>query len=155
PFQFEQAMLNRAAPERAARLAQLMAVRPGSERLDPALLTGVAPWRVKQWLEGCARRLPDGRAGCVMVRGPFLPSQPEKGQGIVLYLDRTGAVQADFLVLTDKENATLRVLHDLRREAWPVLDHAALSAALAGDFTIRPTGANALFLGGAVLAPGY
>lgn len=155
PFQFEQAILNRAAPERAARLARLMAVRPGSDRLDPDLIVDMSPWRMKQWLEGCTRKLPDGRAACVMVRGPFLPSQPEEGQGIVLYLDAAGAVQADFVVLTNTENATLRVLHDLRREAWPVLDAAALTAALSGDFTIRPTGANALFLNGAVLAPGY
>lgn len=155
PFQFEQAILNRAAPERAARLARLLAVRPGNDRLDPDLVVDVSPWRMKQWLDGCTRKLPDGQAACVMVRGAFLPSQPEEGQGIVLYLDATGAVQADFVILSDAENATLRVLHDLRREAWPVLDPDALTAALSGDFTIRPTGGNALFLNGAVLAPGY
>lgn len=155
PFQFEQAILNRAAPERAARLARLMAVRPGTGQLDPARLVEIAPSRIKQWLDGCMRRLPDGQAGCVMVRGPFLPSQPEDGQGIVLYLDARGTVQADFVVLTEGENATLRVLHDLRREAWPVLEPAALSSVLSGDFAIRPTGANALFLDGSVLAPGY
>ncbi|MBI6630006.1 DUF4153 domain-containing protein [Pontibaca salina] len=155
PFQFEQAILNRAAPESAAKLARLLAVRPGKDRLDPDLLLDLSPWRMAQWLEGCARKLPDGQAACVMVRGAFLPSQPEDGQGIVLYLDAAGAVQADFVVLSEAETATFRVLHDLHREAWPILDHSALTAALSGDFTIRPTGGNALFLDGAVLAPGY
>lgn len=151
PFQFEQAVQARSAPDRARALLEVMAVRPQGSRMSPGLLAAAPAYRLDQWLTGCRRRLPDGRAGCVLVQGAFSPSAPAGAQGIVLYLDGDGTARADHVVLHMPGETAVRDVFDPVANSWPILPGEAVAQALDGEFQIRPSGSNALFIGGAVL----
>lgn len=154
PFQFEQAARRRAAPDQARALLALMPVRPENVQVPPLLLAAAPPYRLQRWLEGCRRSLPDGRAGCVLVQGPFTPSADQREQGILLYLDAQGRGRADHLVLRPEGKVTVRDVFDPVANDWPDLPPAAVAQALDGGFRIAPSGSHALFLGGSTLAPG-
>ena len=109
---------------------------------------------MKQWLDGCNRVLPDGRAGCVLVRGAFAPLDHGAKQGVVLYLDAQGNTHADYVLLREGADISVRGVYDPVADRWPTLPGGTVALALDGAFEIRPTGGNALFIGGSVLMPG-
>ena len=83
-----------ALEEQAAQLAALVAALP----LQPAsatatatrdtLLAALLDSEVVSWTEACLRRLPDGRAGCVMVVADLLPLLP--GEEAIVILNQEG-----------------------------------------------------------------
>ena len=154
PFQYEQAIAGRSAPHRAVELAALMAVRPEGAALAPEVFADLPSFRLDQWLEGCQRPLPDGRPGCVLVRGAFAPVGAAELQGIVLHLDAAGGARANFLLLREGAPPVVREVYDPVGDTWPVLPAEVVTEALEGGFEIRPSGGNALWIGGAVLEPG-
>ena len=153
-YRFEQAAEHRAAPERAAELAALMALRPAGDPLSADAFAEVPAFRMQQWLEGCRRALPDGRAGCVLIRGRFLPVVDAADQGIVLYLDANGRARANHLLIGSDGGMAVREVFDPVADRWPTLEAETVARALDGGFEIRPSGGNALFIGDAVLVPG-
>jgi hypothetical protein len=154
PFQFEQAIARRTAPDRAGALASLLAVRPTGAALPIAALAELPSFRLDQWLAGCRRTLPDGRPGCVLVKGPFVPATGSDAQGIVLYLDADGLVKANHVQLESDGRISVREVFDPVADQWPTMQPKVIEDALDGDFVIRPSGDHALFLDGAVLVPG-
>lgn len=152
PFQFERELLRQSAPERAARLFERLPVRPDGETVALDRLIDIPAYRVDGWLQGCDRTLPDGRPGCVLVRGGLVPSQPAADQAVVLYLDADGQTRVDHVLWRDGTVA-VSAMFDAASGRWPALTREAISAALDGAFDIRPSGLQALFLDGAALVP--
>lgn len=154
-FRFEQAIQSRQAPGNAETLAELMAVRPAGDSLTADAFEDLAHYRMTQWLDGCHRSLPDGRSGCVMVRGDFAPLRDVGPQGIVLYLDEQGQVRANHILFRPGAGLKVRDVYDPVSGLWPTLPGSAIGQVLDGAFDIRPSGGNALIIGGSVLVPGH
>lgn len=154
PFQFERAVADRNAPDQAVQLAKLMVVRPEGPLLTADIFADLPPYRLTQWLEGCQRKLPDGRAGCVMIRGQFTPAADARAQGIVVYLTDSGRAQANFVMLRDDAAIVVRDVFDPVADTWPRFGEDIIAQALDGQFDIRPSNAKALHIGGLVLIPG-
>lgn len=154
PFQFERAVADRVAPDRAALLAEKMEVRPRDAKLNASTFADLPAYRMEQWLEGCERQLPDGRAGCVLIRGQFTPAAHAAGQGIVLYLTEDGHARANFTMLREGAPIVVREVFDPVADTWPTLAADVVAQALDGRFDIRPSSANALHIDGLVLVPG-
>lgn len=153
-YQFEQAIQTRRAPGNAETLAQLMVVRPEGASLTAGTFEGLAFHRMTQWLDGCQRVLPDGRPGCVMVRGAFAPLIDAGAQGIVLYLDELHQVRANHVLLRPDAGLKVSEVYDPVSGLWPTLPESTIGSVLDGTFDIRPSGGNALFVEGSVLVPG-
>ncbi len=154
PYQYEQAVQRRIAPERVRALLRLLPLRPAGSDLPAGFLTMAPSYRLDRWLAGCRRLLPDGRAGCVLVQGAFSPAATARDQGILLYLDGEAGARADHLILHADGELTVREVFDPVNRRWPTLPAAAVAQALDGAYRIAPSGDRALFLGGEVLAPG-
>ncbi len=155
PFQFEQSAQQRTAPGRVEALLAMMQVRPLGATLSPDDLSQLPSYRLDQWLEGCRRTLPDGRSGCVFVRGAFSPSAAPDRQGIALYLDEDRQTRANHVWLDESSGRVVRDVFDPVANTWPVLPEAAIAQALDNAIEIKPSGGNALFIGDAVLSPGH
>jgi hypothetical protein len=152
-YQFEREIERGTAPDRAARLANLLAVRPQGVTLTADMFTDLPSFRLDQWLQGCQRGLADGRPGCVLIRGRFLPVAANGLQGMVLYLDADGRARVNYLRLRDGGAPVVRDAYDPVADQWPTLPGNAIAEALDGRFEVRPSGGEALHLGGAVLVP--
>ena len=137
----------------ALKAAQLMPVRPAGTVLTAATFSALPAYRLREWLEACERSLPDGRAGCVLVRAEFAPILSAPDQAIVLYLDPDGRVMGNHVLFVDGAIQTVRMIYDPRSDTWPVLDPSVLAQVLDGTFRVAPDGGQALWVGGHVLAP--
>lgn len=155
PFHYRQAAERLRLPEAAAELARLMPVRPETAAALLADFAALPTINRDQWLAGCRRNLPDGRPGCVMVTGPFLPARDSDGQAIVLYLDDAGGVRGNHVLRRRSGELSVRVIYDPVDDTWPTLPADAIARALDGAFRIAPAGTQALWLGDAVLVPGH
>lgn len=153
-YQFERAIEIRELPARARTLADLMVVQPGGDRLPPASFAALDPYQLTRWLEACERRLPDGRAGCVMVRGAFSPEAAEGAEAMLLYLEETNLARANYVALSDGVIRDVRPVVDPKGGGWPALSPDALASVLDGVYDIRPSGANALWMEDAVIMRG-
>ncbi len=153
-FQFEQAVQRSFAPARVRDLLAVMPLRPHGTALRPGFLSTAPAYRLDRWIAGCARQLPEGQPGCVLVQAAFAPSAPARDQGLLLYLDHDGHARADHLVLEGDGTLAVRDAFDLATQRWPTLPASALSQVLAGEFRTGPSGEQALFLGDMVLTPG-
>jgi hypothetical protein len=151
-YRFEQALVDQRAPEDIADLVALMPVQPEGNALTADMLLDLPDYRRTQWLAGCRRAVPDGRPGCVMVWAQFLPSSGD--QAIILFLDETGRVRANFALMAADRTISVREVYDPVSSSWPVLPVSALIDALDGRYEIRPRGGQALHLGGQILEPG-
>ncbi|MDK3075212.1 DUF4153 domain-containing protein [Sedimentitalea sp. JM2-8] len=151
-YGFEQSLLRQMAPERAGELFSMMPVRPEDAGISVERLQSVPMYLLDSWLKGCTETLPDGRAGCVLVKGAFVPAVPVTDQAIVVFLDPNGSVRANYVLWRDGE-VIVRGLFDPGSDTWPDLTASDIADLLDGAFDIRPSGANALFLNGATLAP--
>ena len=149
-FQFERSVNRQAAPARVAELLEHLPLRPDGIVIAEDRFIDVPDYRVDGWLKGCKQELPDGRAGCVLVQGAFAPAVAAVDQAAVLYIGQDGRVQADHVVWRD---GTVNVsgMFDALTGEWSSLPADILSKALDGAFEIRPSGENALFLGGSAL----
>lgn len=139
------------APEQAFRdmaveIAELMPVRPaGAEAVREAIVARLSPAERRLWRVGCRNRLPDGRPGCVMVVGEFLPERPGE-EALVLMLQPRGGLDLSGYALTDGRLDMLAV-RSLGNAAWT--DPAALVAGIVdGAPDLSPAPVNRLTLGG-------
>lgn len=156
-YQYDQAIEKRQIPGNAQTLARLMAVRPEGAALSADAFAGLAFFRMNQWLNGCNQSLPDGRPGCVLIRGQF-KSVPGIAPGttseaMVLYLDDQGQARANYVRFLPDGGIVVKEVFDPVAGRWALLPGEALVQALDGGFDIRPSGINALHIGGAVLVP--
>ncbi len=154
-YAYEQLLQAEKAPDHAQRLAELMQVRPVGSALSAETFAGLAWYRMEQWLDGCKRQLPDGRAGCVLVRARFSPKVGAEIQGMVLFLDEQGRARGNYLSLGEGPEIDVREVFDPVAGKWPILPGATVAQVLDGAFEIRPSGGNALFVGDLVLVPGH
>ena len=89
-----------------AALAALMPLQPPTATgTRDSLLAALEDYDVGLWTEACQRKLPDGRAGCVMVVADLLPLRPGEEAMVILnqsegyvpvlgvYLGDSGALQ--------------------------------------------------------------
>jgi hypothetical protein len=152
-YQFEQRVQNRLTPGRVEGLARLMPVRPEGAGFEATLLDGIPAFALEMWLDGCQRRTADDRPGCVMVLGAFLPSVPAEEQAMVLYLDAGDRTRISHVIFGTDNAFQMRDVLEPATGAWPVLPAAAISEIQDGAFELKPSGVNALSLGGRLLAP--
>jgi hypothetical protein len=153
-YLFERAAETRELPARARRLADLLAVRGRESALLPASFGALDPYQLTRWLDACARRLPDGRAACVLVQGDFAAGLAADEQAMILYLDETGTARANYVSFVDGVISGVLPVVDPVRGGWPELPPEVIARALDGEFDIRPSGDNALWVGDAVLVRG-
>ena len=153
-YQFETAVQQSEIPERADRLQRLLPVRPEGAEMHPDLFSHASSFQLEHWLDACRRRLPDGRAACVLVQGAFSPDVAPGQQGMLLYLDANGNIWANHLVFRSGSDLSVRQAFDPINSVWPTLPEKVIEQALDGTFDIRPSGVNALVIGDTVLAPG-
>ena len=130
-----------------AKLRTLLPVQPATtgDLLDRILLSAPAP-RIKDWLDACARALPDGKPGCALVHGAFLPDLV--GEQAVLatmnadgYLDFDGFAVPDSGAVRALSVSTLRLSDQAARPAGDVL-----AAMQSGALTPTPPHLKALDL---------
>lgn len=144
-YQFNRAVAANQAPGDAEILALLLPVRPQGASLPAEVLATAPHYQLSQWLEACRRSLPDRRPGCVLIMGAFKPGA--QVQGMLLYLNEAGRTRAEYL--RQMENGDIGF--------WSVSQRALpgdlVARALDGTYEIRPSGAQALFIGDAVLEP--
>jgi uncharacterized protein DUF4153 len=152
-YQFQRALDAAETSQIAQDLARLMPVRPIGASMPEAAFDNLESYRTTRWLQGCNRPLPDGRPGCVLIRGVFSPTLQEGAQAMVLFLDDQGRTRANHLLIPDSGDVRVNEVIDPVAVYWNFLPGDAVARALDGDFEIRPSGANALFIGGAVLVP--
>ena len=139
-------------PDRMAKLAELMPVRPvGASR--PDIFAETSTYRLETWEEGCNQRLPDGRPGCVLIFGGFLPDVPPDEQAILLYRLGDGGVWGGFASFQNGAIAEVQPLMDPRTGTTPDLGVDDIVRALDGGFDIRPSPAQVLWLGDVPIGP--
>jgi len=153
-YKFTKDVARRQAPGKAASLSRLMGVRPEEAGLPEAALAKMATYHMRRWLDGCNQTLPDGRPGCVFIRGVFRPALKAEMQGMVLYLNDNGDVQANYVALRADQEIEVRNVLDPAMNDSVTLPAGVIALALDGAFDIRPSGTNALHIGGAVRIPG-
>ncbi|MBI1219734.1 MAG: DUF4153 domain-containing protein [Rhodobacteraceae bacterium] len=112
-----------------------------------ALLGRANPGDLRAWLDACGRSLPDGRPGCVLVSGSFLPDRGGP-QAILLYRAPTGALRADAAIIDPLLGYVRLDTADLGTPATPPEDAAeVLAAVLDGAAPLAPARINALTIG--------
>ncbi len=110
-----------------AKLRALLPVQPAtmSDLVDRILLSAPAP-SIKVWLDACARALPDGKPGCALVHGAFLPDLAGE-QAVLATLNADGYLDFDGFAIPDSGTvhtlsvSTLRVTDQAARPAGDVL----------------------------------
>ncbi|MBE1283942.1 MAG: DUF4153 domain-containing protein [Rhodobacteraceae bacterium] len=147
-YRFEQEILDQRAPEELAHLIALMPQLPDGQAMTVADLRLLPDYRRTQWLDACERHLPDGRPGCALVHGEFLPTGDR--QAMVLFLDAYDRVRVTHLSLLGDE-VMVQDAYDLKGRTWPVLEPEVLMQVLDGSYALTPRGGQALSVGGQVI----
>jgi len=152
-FRFEQQQRDAEADENAQTLAERVPVRPADHPLHESAFDEVPPFRLNQWREGCDRTLPDGRAGCVLVLGAFLPNIAPDAQGIMVFRTNEDRSTAHFVQLRDGRIILVKEVFDIAGAKWPELPGSAVGDVLDGGFSVRSSGLQALIIGNTALVP--
>ncbi|WP_424986223.1 hypothetical protein [Microbulbifer sp. S227A] len=152
-YQFEQELQIRDLPGRTAELLDLLPVRPDGATLGAETLGNLPAFALNAWLDGCRRKTADGRPGCVLVKGAFVPSAGAAEQAMILYLDANADTRISHVVLRPGQGFVMRDVFDPATRAWPTLPAATISQVQDGQFSLQPSGMNALAVGGRLLAP--
>ena len=131
-----------------ARLKALLPLRPEGRRgLRDAILRSAAPEELQSWLSACARPLADGRPGCVLIQGDFIPDQPGD-EAMLFYRDTAGFLRIDaFSAGTAGAGPGRPAATELTRLGiGDAAAAATLTRLLDGRFSIGPAALNALRL---------
>lgn len=152
-YQFEQEVQHHDLPERVAELLDVLPVRPVGATLDAETLRSLPVFALNLWLNGCRRKTADDRPGCVLVKGAFVPSVPEDEQAMILFLGDNGETRVSHVLLRADDGFVMRDVFDPATRRWPSLPAATISEVQDGAFDLKPTGVNALAVGGKLLAP--
>lgn len=153
-YDFRRADRKADAERRSDELARLLTVRPEGAELADALIDALPEYRARMWRDGCKRKLDDGRAGCVILLGPFRPGIAADQQGFVAFLQQGGQVRIESFALIGKRV----VISQVRPSAAPRVGllefgQADLIHMLDGEFEVEPVEAHALRLGGRSIIP--
>ncbi|MEY8827757.1 hypothetical protein AB9K34_04975 [Sedimentitalea sp. XS_ASV28] len=152
-YQFEEELQIRDLSERMSALLNLMPVRPDGASVEPETLRNLPAYLLNAWLDGCRRKTADGRPGCVMVKGAFLPSVAAGEQAMILYLDDKSDTRISHVFLQPGSSVSIRDVLDTETLGWPKLPSATISEVQDGRYSLQPSGVNALAVGGQLLAP--
>ncbi|MEP3333895.1 hypothetical protein [Sedimentitalea sp.] len=152
-YQFEQEVQHHDLPERVAELLDVLPVRPVGATLDAETLRSLPVFALNLWLNGCRRKTADDRPGCVLVKGAFVPSVPEDEQAMILFFGDNGETRVSHVLLRADDGFVMRDVFDPATRRWPSLPAATISEVQDGAFDLKPTGVNALAVGGKLLAP--
>lgn len=128
----------------------LVPPKPGADALHlrDTLLYRATGGELRLWLDACGRTLPDGRPGCALVFGAFLPDQGG-AQAILLYRAPTGALRSDAAILDPLLGFQRLDTAELLPPGAAPRDAAGLiAAALDGGLQVAPARLNALSFGG-------
>lgn len=144
-----------------AELTKVLAIRPEPAPGTPqpllsAMLARASAADLRDWLDACRRGLPNGRPGCVLLSGRFLPDAAGE-QALLLYRTPTGTLRAEGVVLDPARGLTRSPAVDLSTPGSPPADAATVIAAvLDSKAKIGPAPINALSLAGhrIVILPG-
>lgn len=140
-------------PAQSASLVEALQMRPETRVLKPDAFTDMQLYRIEQWLEGCQRTLPDGRAGCVFVWGEFSPGAAVGSEAMLIYRDDDTHIRAYFFALKDGKITEASDVYDPVAGRWPSLPTNAIAQVLDGKFEILPRRGSALNIGDLVLVP--
>ncbi|WP_435166846.1 DUF4153 domain-containing protein [Falsirhodobacter sp. 1013] len=125
------------APPAMRPLEEVLAVRPADHTAVRDRILGLLPADIRHDItERCHSHPEEGRPGCVMVVGPFLPDQPGD-QGVVLAKGRAWA----FLLRPDG----MLEQREVEPDAW--VTEADIAGVLDGRITFAPVRQNRLMLG--------
>lgn len=150
-MEYTQAADSADLPERRARLAGALQIRPEGATLPEGALEALDSRELDRWLDACDRSLPDGRSGCAIIVAPFYPNEPAP-QGIVLLNMPGEDVQSNYVVLGDN-GVQMRALFDLGANRWNEVKTGDLIRVLDGDFTVAPAGLQSLRIEGREFVP--
>lgn len=147
-FRFSREVAGVETGERIAQIAARLVVMPGNLRLVPADLEGLPDYRLRAWARGCATELPENRFGCVLILGRFDVLAREQRQGILLYAEGEETA-ADVLYISDEGRSRVQRVQGTVQAVGPRPPLTAITDALDGRFDLRPSGSQALWIGGA------
>lgn len=140
-------------PMQSEILVSMLPTRPDVFALASDAFVDLPLYRINQWLEGCKRTLPDGRAGCVLILGEFTPDAEPNSEAMLLYSDENDQGRAHFVDLIDGKIADVKEVFDPVAKTWVKLPTTAIAQALDGKFDVLPRQGSALHVGGQVLEP--
>jgi len=152
PFQFNQSQLQDQAVEKALRLAEMLPVLPQGRAVTPEFFANVPPYRVEQWLQGCARG-DSMDPGCVLIFADLLPGLPPGAQAVVIHRVNGARSEAVHVRRGTANSAVLTPLFNLGGREWPNLPADAPARILSGEFSIEPSGLSGLRFDGMLLVP--
>lgn len=127
----------------AGDLLEHIALRPVGSPRPEGFFDMLRPFQVTQISDGCARKLADGRAACVMIMAPFYPSTNQP-QGLILYLTAENRVSTLFLGGVTSRLPIASQIFDLNNGKIAELPPETISQALDGAFSIAPAPLNML-----------
>ncbi|MEB8387312.1 DUF4153 domain-containing protein [Rhodobacteraceae bacterium KMM 6894] len=135
-----------------ATLDGVVPVRPEGARVPSGALDALDPDTRMRIHKACARTLPDGHPGCVIVVGTFDPLVPYD-QALLIF--RRSAESFEQLALTLHDGFFVQdgSVRDLTKRSYARITDAALLAILEGRFTFVPVPRNALDVEGMQLFP--
>ncbi|MFV1594230.1 DUF4153 domain-containing protein [Phaeobacter sp. JH20_36] len=134
-------------------LLEVMPVQPAGAAPTPEDFRGLRRYQLVRWIRGCKQLLPDGAAGCVLVRGPLgVSADAADDQALLLFREGRNGAQLESLALRfgpDGAEMLGSVLlgEAARTEQTIAQVEALLAAAQAGRFEISPARQNTLKLG--------
>lgn len=140
-------------PKQSETLVSLLPTRPESFSLGTDAFVDLQLDRVNQWLDGCQRTLPDGRAGCVLILGEFTPGAVPESEAMLLYTGQNNQGQAHFVALNEGKIFEVKQVFDPVSNTWARFPTDAIAKVLDGGFKVQPRQGSALHVGGQVLEP--
>ncbi|UWR61586.1 DUF4153 domain-containing protein [Phaeobacter inhibens] len=136
-------------------LIELLPVRPAGALVTADDFRGLKRYQLLRWIRGCKQLLPDGNAGCVLIRGALGATSDETADFALLFFreGRDGAQLESLALRFGPDGADMLGRVILERgtpvEEWATEQvEAALAAAQADRFEISPARQNTLKLGG-------
>ncbi|QYX57928.1 DUF4153 domain-containing protein [Roseovarius sp. SCSIO 43702] len=126
----------------APGLDGLIPVQPAGATLPEGALDGLSAPQRRSLREACARRLPGGGAGCVMVVADF-DSRVEGRQAILFLLHAGGFVQVSSYHFRDDGAPWIRGVNGLESRIAP----ETMERIQAGEFSLEPSEGRVLSIG--------
>jgi hypothetical protein len=140
-------------PKQSGVLVSVLPTRPATFSLASDAFVNLPLYRINQWLDGCERALPDGRAGCVLILGEFTPGAVPLSEAMLLYNDEDDHSRVQFVTLSNDKITGVKDVFDPVAKTWAQLPAEAIAQALDGKFKFQPRQGSALHVSGQVLEP--
>lgn len=135
------------AAEETADLANVLVVKPDGTGLPDRALVALRSYERSRVAGACARRTPEGNAGCIALVVQLIPGSASEEVLLALLTEND---DVDLISLVENENGTGFATNDwVRDDAGLVLDNlapTALDKLHQGEFSIEPANLNVLRL---------